>query len=127
MTDTRTRALHAAQLAADKKATDIVIFDLDGICTFTDAFVLCTAGAAMQVRAIADNIVEGMEKLGSRKPIVDGLEGLTWVVLDYGDFLVHVMSEDARAFYNLEGLWGDAPTIPFEDSAEPIVANARSK
>lgn len=109
--ETRVRALACVAAALDKKAEDILVYDLRGLCNFTDVFVLCTGGSTLQVRAIADNIVENLRAQGARSPLVDGLETKTWAVVDFGDVVVHIMSPDAREFYNLEGLWGDAPEM----------------
>jgi len=109
--ETRARALACVAAALDKKAEDILVYDLRGICNFTDVFVLCTGGSTLQVRAIADNVVEKLREQGARLPLVDGLETKTWAIVDFGDVVVHVMSPDAREFYNLEGLWGDAPEM----------------
>jgi len=109
--ETRARAMACVAAALDKKAEDLVVYDLRGICNFTDVFVLCTGGSSLQVRAIADNIVEKLREQGSRAPLVDGLETKTWAVVDFGDVVVHIMSPDAREFYNIEGLWGDAPEM----------------
>ncbi|MDX2177749.1 MAG: ribosome silencing factor [Candidatus Sumerlaeia bacterium] len=111
--DARARALRCAHFADEKKAEQVVVLDVGEVCSFTDAFVICTGSSPLQVRAISDSISEGLKEEGHRTPLVDGMDSLNWVVLDYGDVVVHVMSLEAREFYNLEGLWGDAPEIPW--------------
>lgn len=99
----------AAQLALEIKAHDVVILDLRGISTATDYFVIVSGTSDVQVRAIADHVVEDLKKQGVRPEHVEGLRGGRWVLLDYVDFVVHVFHPYARSFYQLENLWGDAP------------------
>jgi ribosome-associated protein len=110
------KAILAANLADDKKAENILALDVEKLCSFADAFVICTAGSTIQVRAIADHLLESMKKAGHRGT-AEGMESLQWVILDFGDIIVHVMTDEKRAFYNLEGLWGDAPTIAWQGGA----------
>jgi ribosome-associated protein len=95
--DAPTKAAHAARFADDKKAENIIALDLDGICTFTDAFMICTGSTRLQLRAIANGIVEGLTAMGVAKPVMDGERNATWMVLDYGDLIVHIMSHDRAA------------------------------
>jgi ribosome-associated protein len=90
--------------ALDRKASAVLVFNLSELTTFADYFVLCTAKSDRQGRAIADAI---LEKLGSPSS-VEGLESATWILMDYGDVVFHVFQEEARRFYALERLWGDA-------------------
>ncbi|MCJ7630365.1 MAG: ribosome silencing factor [Gemmatimonadales bacterium] len=109
---TRVVAL-AAELALDRKAEDVVALDLRGISSATDYFVIATGNSDVQVRAIAENIMEGLAKDGHRPLHVEGLDRARWVLLDFVDFVVHVFHPLARGFYQLELLWGDAPTELF--------------
>lgn len=122
MLNTREKAIRAAQLADDKKAEHILVLDVTRVCSFTDAFVICTANSSMQLRAIASSIEDGLKKQGTKSPLSDGLESPNWVVLDYGDVVVHIMSSDARGFYNLEGIWGDAARMDWEHAEVPVAA-----
>ena len=99
----------AAELALERKAHDVSILDLRGISTATDYFVLVSGTSAVQVKAIADHVVDDLKKQGVRPQHLEGLRGGRWVLLDYVDFVVHVFHPQARDFYQLEGLWGDAP------------------
>jgi len=90
--------------ALDRKAAAILVFNLTELTTMADYFVLSTAGSDRQARAIADAIVE---KLGSPSS-VEGLERANWILMDYGDVVFHIFQEEARRFYALERLWGDA-------------------
>ena len=90
--------------ALDRKASAVLVFNLTELTTMADYFVLTTANSDRQARAIADSIVE---RLGS--PLsVEGLQTATWILMDYGDVVFHVFQEQARRFYALERLWGDA-------------------
>ncbi len=104
-------ALRIATLAAEKKAKDIRAFNLEGLTLITDCFVLCTATSEPQMKAVCNSILEGMKKIGVSPLHIEGNHRSDWLLLDYGDIIVHVFREEAREFYDLEGLWGDAPEI----------------
>ncbi len=105
------KARLAADLAGDKKASEIRILDVQGMCNFADYFVVCTGHSTLQLRAIADAIETEMKKEGSVPLSIDGRGRASWIVLDYGDVVVHVMNEQARTYYALENLWGDARSL----------------
>ena len=106
----------AAELALERKAEDVVVLDLRGISTATDFFVVATGNSDIQVRAIAEHVEEQLKKEDDVRPAhVEGTEGGRWVLMDYFDFVVHVFHPQARQFYQLEALWGDAPRTHFED------------
>jgi len=105
----------AAELALERKASDVVALDLRGISSATDFFLIGTGGSDIQVRAIAEHVLEEMEEEGWRADHVEGLERARWVLLDFIDFVVHVFHPTARDFYQLEDLWGDAPRRRIED------------
>jgi ribosome-associated protein len=99
-----------ADYAADRKAIDIVQLDLRAIIGYTDYFVICTGRTERQTRAIHDAIYEGMKSAHGRLPErVEGLPGARWILMDYLDVVVHVFVPDAREYYRLEQLWGEAP------------------
>jgi ribosome-associated protein len=104
----------AGRLALSKKAFDVRILTLKKISSICDYFVLCSGSVDIHVKAIADAIEEGLyDKVG--KPFNrEGGEGASWVLLDYFDVVVHVFTEQARGFYGLEKLWGDAPVENLE-------------
>lgn len=104
----------AAELAADRKARDLVVLDLRGLSGATDFFIVGTGTSDIHVRGIADHIIEELKKQGSRPSHVEGLQGGRWVLIDYIDFVVHVFHPAARDFYELERLWGDAPLLTVE-------------
>jgi len=99
------RALHAA---AEKKAIEPTVLDLRGISTFTDVFLIVTGANRRQVQAISDEIVESLKRHGSPAARVEGYQNAEWVLIDYGDFVVHVFDDKARRFYDLERLWREA-------------------
>lgn len=99
----------AAELALERKAHDVVILDLRGISTATDYFVIAGGTSDVQVKAIAEHVLDELKKDSVRPEHSEGLRGGRWVLLDYVDFVVHVFHPQARAFYQLENLWGDAP------------------
>lgn len=98
--------------AEDKKARDVVILDVRGISSVTDYFVVCSGDVQPQLRAIAEEIEKRLrEEAGRRARGIDGLRGSNWVVLDYGDVVVHVFQHALRLHYGLEQLWSDAPRV----------------
>lgn len=111
-TDADTPWLAAVRAAESKKATDIRVLDLRPVTTFADTFVICTGSNSRQIQAIADEVEKHLKETnGDRPNSVEGYQNSEWVLLDYGDFVVHVFSEKARAFYDLERLWRDAPEL----------------
>ena len=101
----------AVDLAADKKAADIVLLDVGDLTTIADYFVICSGGSERQVGAIADGIVEGMKERGMRTVGREGSPGAHWVLLDFGAVIVHVFAQPEREYYQLERLWAEAPTL----------------
>ena len=106
----------AAELAMERKAQELVVLDLRGISSATDFFLLGSGTSDIQVKSIAEHIIEELKKEGVRPGHVEGLAGGRWVLIDYIDFVVHVFHPQARAFYQLEALWGDAKRIDLEDA-----------
>ena len=106
----------AAQAASDKLAENIMAFDVSEQLVITDAFLLCSAPNDRQVRAIVDDIEEKLRDLGEKPPRREGERDGRWVLLDYGQVVVHVQHEEERAFYALERLWRDCPLVPMPDT-----------
>ena len=113
----RELAVVAAQAAADKLATDIVIIDVSERLAITDCFVLVTGSNERQVGAIVDAVEETMRESGARAVRREGERDGRWVLLDFLDIVVHVQHAEERVFYALDRLWKDCPTIPFVDKA----------
>jgi ribosome-associated protein len=111
--------VHAiAELAADRKAEDIVQLDLREIIGYTDYFVICSGRSDRQVKAIHDAIHEGMKREHGVLPArVEGLAHARWVLMDYLDVVVHVFTPETRDYYRLEQLWGEAPALAVGASA----------
>jgi len=109
------RVERAAELAMERKAADVVALDLRGISSATDLFLIGSGNSDIQVRAIAEHVIDELKKEGARPSHVEGMEGGRWVLIDYFDFVVHVFHPQARDFYQLEALWGDAPRIEIDD------------
>lgn len=102
----------AIQCAAEKKAFDIVGLDLRAVASFTEFFIIATGANQRQVQAIADEITEQLKKqLQIRAVRIEGYSSAEWVLVDYGDFIVHVFNKEAREFYDLARLWRDARPI----------------
>ena len=101
--------------ASDKKAKDIIIMNMQGLMFSTDFFVICSAATATQVRAIADNIEEELEKLGINLNHKEGYHEGEWVLIDYGDVVVHIFRDVNREYYALEQLWNKAEITKFEE------------
>jgi ribosome-associated protein len=109
------RVAVAAAAASAKKAEDIVALDVGDIISITDAFVITSASNTRQVRTIVEEIEKAMKEHASAPPTsVEGLDDATWVLLDYGDVVVHVFLDETRTYYELERLWADAPQIDWE-------------
>jgi ribosome-associated protein len=107
----RPRALSIARAGLDKKAEDVLVLDVRGLTSYADYFVLMTAESDRQAAAIADHVEQTMKAQGATKVGVEGYESGRWILVDYGDVVAHVLSREARGFYDLEGLWADAPRV----------------
>ncbi|MGE5647771.1 MAG: ribosome silencing factor [Acidobacteriota bacterium] len=109
--------LVAARAAESKKAIDVRVLDLRGVSSFTDFFVICSGSNTRQIQAIADEVALELKKAGQTGIGIEGYETAEWVLADYGDFIVHVFSEKARRFYDLERLWRQAKEVPIPAAA----------
>ena len=106
----------AAELIEERKGRDLVLLDLRELSTATDYFLLASGTSDLHVRAIADHVIDELKKIGVRASDVEGLRTGRWVLVDYFDFVVHVFHPAAREFYQLERLWGDAPTYQLSET-----------
>ncbi len=95
----------------DKKADNVVILDMQKVASFCDYFVVTGASSFKQTRAIADHIEESLSKSSIEPHHIEGRQDGNWILLDYGDVIVHIFHEETRKFYDLERLWGDAKRI----------------
>ena len=101
----------ALSVASDKKAINSVLLDLREIASFTDYFLITSGSNERQVQAISDEIVETLKRAGTAAARVEGYKTAEWILLDYGDFVVHVFDEKARKFYDLERLWRESQRV----------------
>ena len=114
----------AAQAAASKKGDDIVILDVGAVLVITDSFVITSAPNDRLVRTIAEEVERRVKEAGGPAPLrIEGLREAEWVLLDYGDFVVHVFLEETRRFYDLERLWADAPRVEWEETVPALAAS----
>lgn len=122
------KPLLCAQAAIHKNAENVSVLDLSGISSFTDAFVICSGISDRQVQAIADSIQQTLKKLGHRTLSVEGYSEGRWVLLDFGDVIVHVFLDAVRDYYDLETFWANVPKIPIpaEFHTSAIQAQAQS-
>ena len=110
-------ARHAAHAADDKLGRDTIIIDVGDVLSITDFFVISSAPTSRQVRAIAEEIEEQLTILDGPKPIrVEGRGDNRWILMDFGGFVVHILDDEYRAFYDLERLWSDCPRIDWLDA-----------
>ncbi|MBI3995312.1 MAG: ribosome silencing factor [Nitrospirae bacterium] len=98
----------------DKKASDLIVFEVGGLTTVADYFLVCSAESHRQVRAIRDHVEEALSKQGCRPYSTEGEETSRWILMDYSDLVIHIFKDDVRPFYALERLWGDAPRLDLE-------------
>ncbi len=108
------------ELLQSKKAEDILVLDLHDIADFTDYFLICTGNSDVHVKALSDTVQEGMKAAGHRPWHIEGYEARTWVLFDFVDLVVHLFQPEARVFYGLERLWGDAPAEQIEEDASLV-------
>lgn len=112
--DIAARCRRAAAAASDRKARDLRVLELAEISSLADYFLVCSGNSERQVQAIADAVVEKLKADKVRPHHVEGYRPGRWILLDYGDFVVHVFEESTRGFYALEKLWADAPDVTAE-------------
>ena len=108
------KAQRAARAAIDKKAIDLVVLDVQGLSSVAEYFLVCSGRSTPHVKSISDAIRDELKEEGSRPLHAEGQAESGWLLLDYGDVLMHVFLEDTRAYYALERLWGDAPLLPVD-------------
>jgi ribosome-associated protein len=116
LSESPTTSQVAARAADDKKADDIVVLDVGDILGIVDSFVIASASNTRQVRTIVEEVEKQLREQCEVKPrAVEGLDDASWVLLDYGDLVVHVFLTETREFYGLERLWADAARIAWQD------------
>jgi ribosome-associated protein len=114
-------ALLAARTADEKQGVDTVVIDVGGVLAITDDFVITSGRNSRQVRTIAEEVERVIKEAGGPGPLrVEGLSDLTWVLLDYGDVVVHVFDEETRRFYDIERLYRDCPVVAWQNGREQV-------
>ncbi len=113
-------AVRAARAALDKKAENLVVLELTGLTIIADYFVICSGENVTQVKAIAENIEHEFLKRGIKPMGIEGLDYSHWVLLDYGDFIVHVFEKETRTYYDLDKLWMDAKAIVVDEDTAAV-------
>lgn len=109
----------AAQAISDKKGEDVMLLDLSGLLVVTDVFLIASGTSTRHVKSLVNDAEAALREVG-RKPIRrEGMEHGEWVLLDYGDLVLHVFDKETREYYDLERLWADAPRIAFESTSTP--------
>jgi len=109
------RALAAAQVAADNRGRDVVVLDLRELTSIFDYFVIATGASRRQLHAISEEIDHTLEQgMGDRRLGIEGYQESRWILLDYGDVVVHLFEAETREYYAIEDLWGQAKRVPFE-------------
>ncbi|HEX9548343.1 MAG TPA: ribosome silencing factor [Acidimicrobiales bacterium] len=120
--DVRRWCVIAANAASEKKGEDTVILAVGPILAITDAFVITSGANARQVRTITEEIEDKVKADGGPAPLrIEGLDDARWVLMDYGDFVVHVFLDEVRRFYDLERLWADAERWEWESALEALI------
>jgi ribosome-associated protein len=109
--DSRQKALLAADAAESKLAGNVLVLDLQEHTPVTDFFVIASGATRVQIRAITEAVEDALDQAGAARPRTEGRDDGRWVLLDFGDVVVHVMNPRERDFYNLERLWGDTPIL----------------
>lgn len=103
----------AVDIASDKKASDVLLLDIREVTTFADYFVICSGNNPRQIQAIADALEEDLEKQGARALHREGIAEAGWILLDFGDVIVHIFGTKEREYYRLERLWSEAKTVVY--------------
>ena len=113
--NTKELAMKIAAFASDKKANDILLLNMEGLSPVTDYFVICSASNSMLVKAIADNIEDKLAEEEIFFKHKEGYSDARWILMDYGDVIVHVFAKEDRLFYDLERVWRDGTTVAIEE------------
>ena len=118
----RNKAILAARAADEKQATDVLVLAVGPIIYVCDYFVICSASNSQQLRAIVNNIEKTLAQHKVKPVAREGLESSQWMLLDYGDIVIHVFEQEARDYYQLERLWADAEVVAWREEGEVVAA-----
>ena len=122
MTDAKKMALLACEALEDKKASDIKVIDIEQITTLADYFIIASGSNRNQVQAMADNVDEVLGKAGYQLKQTEGYSSANWILLDYGDIVIHLFDEENRLFYDLERIWRDGKVMDAKELKERTVS-----
>ncbi len=114
------QAIFIAQAAKDKKAEDVLVLEVGDLTSLADFFIFASGESERQVRGLAAFIEKSMATRYQTNPVVEGKETANWILLDYGDIIVHIFRSDIRQYYALEKMWADAPQIPIPESEHQL-------
>lgn len=120
--DSRTVLDRVVAVIGAHKAEEVIVFDVREVVSYADYVLICSGQSGRQVSAIADHVLEELKQAGVEPLGVEGKHEGDWVLLDYGDVIVHVFDDPVRAFYNLEAMWSDAPRVPLSLPAAQLQA-----
>ena len=118
----REKAILCAREASRFKALDLVLLDVSGLSSFADFFIVCSGKSSRQVQGIADNLESGLKSMGIKPIGTEGKREGHWVLMDYGDVIVHIFYEPVRYFYDLESLWSEASRVEWEQGPSPTIS-----
>lgn len=116
--DSRSKAILCAHEAVQFKALDLVLLDVTGVSSFADFFIICSGKSSRQVQGIADNIERSLKEQGVRPLGVEGRRDGQWILMDYGEVVIHIFYEPVRNFYDLESLWSEAKKVRLESERD---------
>jgi ribosome-associated protein len=119
------KARLCAQTVAQYKAVEPVLLDVGGLSSFADYFLVCGGRSTRQVNSISERLEEDLRKRGVRPLGVEGRREAQWVLMDYGDVIVHIFYESVREFYDLESLWSEARRVRLENESRPATLESR--
>ena len=127
--DSKEKLALALDAAEDKRAVDVVVLDVSELTLMTDYMVICTGTSNVHIRSVADGVIETMKEHGYKGVRAEGYNEARWVLLDYGDVVLHIFAEDDREFYRLEEFWKGAPRLDLSAGSdlseeEPAAAGA---
>ena len=113
--DSKELAILSARAMDERRGTKITVLKVEDLSSLTDFFVVGTGASRIQTQSMADNVADELAKTGLRPNRIEGLQEGRWILMDYGQIIIHIFQEDERNFYSLERLWADAPSLPHEE------------
>ena len=113
-------AFQCVNAALDRKAEDLVILSVKAVSSFADYFVICSGNSDRQIQSLADHVEQKLKEAGVFPLGIEGERSVSWILMDYGDVIVHIFYKPVREFYDIEGLWSDAPRMAIEESLQGL-------